>query len=170
MPERQFEILPLADCPDAIPLLATWVFSEWNAIERIPIEKIAAGFANNLNRETIPITFVAVIDRQPAGCVSIDPSDLPNHDHLGPWVASLYVAENFRGSGIGTALLRHAQSFARNLGILSLHLWTSRDTDFFKREGWVETGRTELSGTPITLMRFDAGIISRRHKGTEAGL
>jgi N-acetylglutamate synthase-like GNAT family acetyltransferase len=151
--KRRFEIIPLADCPDEIPRLAAWVFSEWNAIEAIPVEKIAAGFTNNLNHETIPITFIARIERQPVGCVSIDLTDLPNSDHIGPWLASLYVAPDFRRSGIGAALLRHAQAFSWNLGIHPLLLWTTRNTDFFKREGWIETGQIELAGSIATLMR-----------------
>jgi GNAT superfamily N-acetyltransferase len=39
------------------------------------------------------------------GTVSLDFSDLPSHDHLSPWLASLFVLPEARGQGTGTALI-----------------------------------------------------------------
>ncbi len=99
-------ISPLADLPDAIETLAQWFYDEWHAFDGRRMENIATQLSENLNRDVMPITFVAHRNRLPLGSVSLDRFDFPAFDYLSPWLSSLYVHPSFRGQGIGSSLVR----------------------------------------------------------------
>ena len=115
-------ISSLADLPSSIPLLATWFHREWSSFDGRSVKMIEAQLAEDLNRGSIPVAFLALWDSNVIGTVSLDLSDLPSHDHLSPWLASLFVPPEARGQGIGTALVHHAQEFAWSLGTRRLYL------------------------------------------------
>ena len=154
MRHAPIEILSLAEFPQAIPTLAAWINSEWGTLEAIPAEEIETGLRRNSGCRTIPTTFVALSGSQPIGTVSLDPTDLAGFEHLGPWLASLYVEPGFRRLGIGTRLLNHAVDHARKLGVRPLWLWTMHDTAFFEKHGWKKSGEAVLSGNKVKLMKF----------------
>jgi GNAT superfamily N-acetyltransferase len=148
-------ICPLADVPQAIPLLATWFQSEWSIFDGRSVKMIETRLAENLGRDSVPITFLAMQESRVIGTVSLDLSDLPFHDHLSPWLASLFVLPEGRGQGKGTALVRHAQEFARLHGVGPLYLWTPGSTRLYEGCGWTEIERTIYGSHPITIMRVD---------------
>jgi len=152
MRHGRIEIQPLADFPQAIPALAAWIHAEWGALEAIPPEEIEAGLRRNSGCREIPTTFVALSGCKPVGTVSLDTTDLPGFEHLGPWLASLFVEPEFRGQGLGSRLLKHAMDHAGRLGARPLWLWTLRDTAFFEKHGWEKSGESVLSGSKVDLM------------------
>jgi GNAT superfamily N-acetyltransferase len=147
-------ILALADIPDAIPLLARWFHAEWHRFDGRSRQTIEAQLAENVSRDSIPITFLAQSHSEVVGTVSLDVSDLPAFDHLSPWLASLFVLPAARGAGIGTALVSHAQQFAASHEINPLYLWTPGSSRLYEKCGWTAFQRTEYNSHPITLMRF----------------
>jgi GNAT superfamily N-acetyltransferase len=149
-------IRPLADRPQAISLLATWFHAEWSTFDGRSTEEIESQLIETLNRDSIPITFLALRDSAVIGTVSLDLSDLPSHDHLSPWLASLFVPPVARGQGTATALVRHAQEFAKLHGIGPLYLWTPGSTRLYERCGWTEIERTFYGSRPIAIMGFKA--------------
>ena len=149
-------ICPLADRPAVIPLLASWFHSEWSAFDCRSVPTIEAQLSENLSRRSIPITFLALEDSSVIGTVSLDTSDLPSHDHLSPWLASLFVRPEARGQGIATALVGHALSFAALHKVSPLYLWTPGPTRLYERRGWIEIERTSYAFRPITIMCSEA--------------
>jgi GNAT superfamily N-acetyltransferase len=147
-------IRPLADNPEAVTLLAKWFHTEWHCFDCRSHQAVEAQLAENLGRDSIPITFLAQCRSDVVGTVSLDLSDLPSFDHLSPWLASLYVTPAARNSGVGTALIRHAQQFAASRGINRLYLWTPGSTGLYERCGWTVYEHTRYNYRPITLMRF----------------
>ena len=147
-------ISPLADVPDALQLLAGWLYDEWHAFDGRSKELIEVQLAENLNRDVVPISFVAHADAQLLGTISVDVSDLAPFDYLSPWVASLYVVSAARGAGIGRALVRHAQQFATSRGFSPIYLWTPGSTRLYECCGWVAFESSTYNSKQITLMRF----------------
>jgi amino-acid N-acetyltransferase len=56
---------------------------------------------------------------------------------------SLAVASERRGSGLGSRLVEHAERYARDHGVKSLHLLTTTAEAFFLKRGYVRTAREE---------------------------
>jgi amino-acid N-acetyltransferase len=70
---------------------------------------------------------------------------------------SLVVAPERRGSGDGTALLKHAEDQARTRGVRSLYLLTTTAEPFFARHGYQRAAR-ESAPAAIRATREFAGI------------
>ena len=149
-------IRPLADRPESIPVLARWFHTEWSGIDGRSLISIEMQLRENLSPDSIPITFLAEVQTQIVGTVSLDISDFPGLDHFTPWVASLYVAPPVRQKGIGTALLFHVQQFAKWRKLEPLYLWTLRDIRFFENSGWRTLRHTTYNSHPVTVMRLSA--------------
>jgi GNAT superfamily N-acetyltransferase len=156
-------ISPLASISEAIPILADWLHNEWHAFDGRSKELIEAELKQNLNRDAVPICFVAQSAGQLLGTVSLDISDLPSFDYLSPWLASLYVVPSARGSGIGHALVRHAQQFATTHVLFPIYLWTPGSTRLYESCGWSVFERSTYNFKPITLMRCSHAAAGLRH-------
>ncbi len=153
-------IIPLADRPEVIPTLAQWFHDEWSGFDGRSVETVAQQLQSNLNRDSIPITFLAVSGAELLGTISIEVSDLPPRDDLSPWLASLFVAPQARRAGVGSALVRHVLDFARTRGLAELYLWTPGSPEFYARRGWTVFDRMQYARQPITLMRWRANADS----------
>ena len=57
---------------------------------------------------------------------------------------SLAVRSNFRGSGLGTVLVRNIESYAKKLGIDAMYLLTTTADRFFRDLGYKELTRQEV--------------------------
>ena len=152
------KIIPLSNRPKVIPTLAQWFHGEWSSFDGRSMEMVAQQLQANLNRETIPITFLAVAGTELMGTISIEVSDLPPRDDLSPWLASLYVAPAFRRAGVGSALVRHVLDFARTRDLPELYLWTPGSPEFYERRGWTVFDHMQYADQPITLMRWAANF------------
>jgi GNAT superfamily N-acetyltransferase len=148
------EIRRLDDVPAAIPALAEWFHAEWHHYDGRSIAETEAQLRDCLNRDSLPITFLALRDSEVIGTVSLDTSDLPQYDHLSPWLASLYVVPTHRRVGVGRALVEHLVGFARVRGISPIYLWTPGSTRLYEECGWQILCCDVYSGRPIALMRL----------------
>jgi len=70
---------------------------------------------------------------------------------------SLAVSPTAQGSGMGSALLEHAEDYARSARVKTLYLLTTTAEEFFDRRGYARTAR-EAAPTAIRTTREFAGI------------
>ncbi|HEU5135323.1 MAG TPA: arsenic resistance N-acetyltransferase ArsN2 [Steroidobacteraceae bacterium] len=70
---------------------------------------------------------------------------------------SLVVRPTVRAAGLGSALLRHAEGFARSTEVNTVYLLTTTAEEFFTRRGYVRTAR-ESAPPAIRTTREFAGI------------
>jgi predicted N-acetyltransferase YhbS len=107
-------------------------------------------------RRAIPTTLVALREDQWLGSVSLLQND---HDEIrdwSPWLASLYVRPEVRGSGLARALVARCCDEARALGIATLYLYCeARLVDFYLALGWRRHDRVALFGATVEVMAFD---------------
>jgi N-acetylglutamate synthase-like GNAT family acetyltransferase len=86
-----------------------------------------------------------------AACLFSDDS-LPGFEHLTPWLAAVYVAEESRRQGVGRALVERIVAEARRLGHAQLYLWTGSEAGWYERQGWQRIAATTFFGQPIDVM------------------
>jgi len=94
MPE--FRISFLIDHPEYISQLAQWLFEEWDSIlgEKtldIRINKLNA----HMNRDKLPIAWVAHANGQPLGTASLRVHDLEGREDLSPRLGGVFVGSHF---------------------------------------------------------------------------
>ncbi len=70
---------------------------------------------------------------------------------------SLVVAEAGRGAGTGSALLAHAEGYARSNGVVKLYLLTTAAETFFANRGYARA-RREVAPESIRTTREFSGI------------
>ena len=141
---------------DLVATLADWPHAQWGHLfDDWGIEVVRTELEGHATRRTLPTTLVVVEDGKPLGSVSLVLEDAPEFcDQGSPWLASLYVAPDHRGRGIGARLVHAAVAAAAGQGIDQLFLFTPDHASFYERLGWSRMLRTTLKGTPVDLMRI----------------
>ena len=146
-------IVPLADHPEALPQLAAWHQAEWGFLHPGgTVVEVAEELRGHLGSAPIPTTFVALVDGEVVGSASLIEDDLPERPDLGPWLASLYVAPDYRRQGIGSDLAERVVEEAAKLGLPTLYLFTFDREDYYARLGWQRLGSESCHGHPVVVM------------------
>ncbi len=152
----EFEIEHLADHVDAIPTLARWHHDEWESMTpELTVADRADRFRARARTGSVPTGFVAVVDHEVVGLACLVECDLESHAHLTPWLATVLVAPNHRGRGIGSALCRRVTEEARAFGFARAYLFTLDKEDLYRRLGWSNVEQADWRGHQVTIMSND---------------
>src|ERR1041385_1195752 len=133
---RGVRISYLIDHPEYVPQLAQWLFEQWGAILgektlEVRIKKLKA----HMNRDELPIAWVAHANGEPLGTASLRVHDLDGREDLTPWLGGVFVDSHFRRRGIGSALCAMVENAARSRGIQTLHLFKLDKQEWYSRLG-----------------------------------
>jgi GNAT superfamily N-acetyltransferase len=102
-----------------------------------------------LQGQTIPMAFVAHRDETYMGSVLLIESDLEARPRLSPWIAALWVDEQYRGQGIAQSLIASAQTTAAMLGLSKVFLCAeAKVTPYYLRRGWKQI-ETNVGGLNV---------------------
>ena len=144
----------LADAPRHIDTLAQWHHSEWKLLYTDWTRAVAeAELRDHATRRTTPTTLIATRNDVLLGSVSLVDVDAEELAHFGgPWLASLYVAPEFRGRKLGAVLVEALVAHAAAQGVQTLRLFTTDHVDYYRRQGWQLQARTDLNGTPVSIL------------------
>jgi GNAT superfamily N-acetyltransferase len=127
----------LVDHPEFVPQLAQWLFEQWGTIlgEETPAARIKKLKAH-LNRDELPIAWVAHGNGQVLGTAALRVHDLEDRKDLTPWLGGVLVGPQFRRQGIGEALCAAVEQQARSRGIETLYLFTLDLEAWYSRQAW----------------------------------
>ena len=132
----------LADHSESIPMLAEWYESEWEPYYGVTGPGDArADLESRLNRDEIPIGFVAMLNGEVYGVAALDRDTATG---LTPSIVGLLVGSSQRGQGVATDLLRAAESLAKRLGYGRLYVSTTVLASALVRMGWYSLGEVEF--------------------------
>lgn len=155
-------IVPLADVPAVVDVLAERHHAEWGAL--MPGWSRAdaiAELADHATRRSVPTTLVALADDGSAqGSVSVVDVDAPEFADLAPWLASLYVWPQARGRGLGAHLVEAAVAIAAACGVARLHLFTRAHRAWYASLGWQVLERRRLGTVDVDVMWVAPGRMS----------
>lgn len=130
-------IVNLYDNQHCIPIVADWIYTEFieNLRPGISLDDVTAALRDRQQR-AMPLTYVAMLDEQCIGTVSLVANDLKARQDLTPWLASLYVRPDLRGQGVARRLIDHVIEVAAALGFQMLYLRTETAGAYYVRLGW----------------------------------
>jgi GNAT superfamily N-acetyltransferase len=155
MNQSQIRIEHLGSHVHALQKIVSWVHAEWGPLmPDTPYSKMVSQFKERLSPHKIPETFVALRRDEIVGTASIVPHDMSTRMDLSPWLAAVYVPSEYRGMGIGSALVRAAIDEARYVGLERFYLITPDRVSFYTRLGWVELEKAEYRGENVTIMTY----------------
>ena len=143
----------LADVPELASQLIPGLLDHWRAL--VPEDTAEARrqrFQAHMNRDVMPIAWLAHEGDQALGTASLRASDLPGREDLSPWLGGVYVAPPFRGRGIASALCGAVEERAAALGYDRLYLFTLDQQRLYERLGWRPFARAEWRGHTADVM------------------
>jgi len=113
-------------------------------------------YTESLRSQTLPIVLIAHMGDEVVGTASLIADDeLPDATELGPWLAAVFVEEERRGTGVGTALVQEMMTRARALQIERLYLYTENAAAWYQLMGWRTLRTARLSDHDVTVMCCD---------------
>lgn len=151
----------LADCPNAVPILAEWLFDEWGYRSADgTVQGIIETLNRRLNRDRLPMALVAIEQGRPLGTASLRFREVAIRPHYEHWLGTIYVHRPFREKGVGSMLINAAIREAAKLGIDDLYLYTRRTEteNWYAKLGWVALERPTYRGSPAVIMRRNVDV------------
>lgn len=157
----------LADHPEFIGTLAEWHYAEWrHLLPTWSVEEAAAELATHTGRQVAPSTIVALVDGRLAGSASLLIEDMPDTENWSPWLGSVFVSPEWRGEGIGSAMVDRVVADATTLGFPRIHLLTTEAEGWYAPKGWRSLERRLCAGLPAVIMGLDLNPGSATFRGT----
>ena len=151
-------IVNLADDIKYLGEASMYMWKEWAEQYGTRLEDIVYRTRHCLNKDSIPQTYIAKINDELVGVVSIWNNDLPFRQDLTPWLAGLYVKEKYRGIGIGKLLQNECIEVVKQLGYKKLYLITEHE-NYYERYGWIFIEKAPLRGGNQTRL-YEFNIIN----------
>lgn len=147
----EFTIDHLMDHAEHTRLIAEWIYSEfWRGRDRYTAGDLERLLKDAIDRDRIPLSLIALVDGKPAGTVNLIANDDPSRQHIGPWLAALLVAPEYRRRGIGARLVKAIIAEARRLGFQEVFLGADTPA-FYERLG---AELYERATETLSIMRF----------------
>jgi N-acetylglutamate synthase-like GNAT family acetyltransferase len=127
----------LTERPEFIPALAQALLDHYRDIlTDDTIGTRVAKLQAHMNRDVLPISWVAHSDTEVFGTASLRIHDLEGREDLTPWLGGVYVLPQFRRRGIGAALCATVEGKATGLGVRTVYLFTLDRQRWYSTLGW----------------------------------
>ncbi len=146
----------LANHQQHIPALALWQQNHWfNISPHLTTQKRINFMKDHPARAHIPTTCVALLNNELMGSASLVDNDMEDYADYGPWLASVFVAPEYRKRGVATALIKKIISQCRQLGYNRLFLFTPDQYDFYAQRGWKSFHQTRYHYELVDIMSYE---------------
>jgi predicted N-acetyltransferase YhbS len=130
-------IVSLREQPQHLPTVADWIHRQWWSETDVPTESIARWLNTHLGESGFPATFVAVLDGEAVGSVSLHETEAEDRPRYRPYLGALFVKPGHRGRGLGQVLVRAVEAHAGNLDHTTIYLNAADATaGLYERLGW----------------------------------
>ena len=141
--------------PNDLDKMTAWMYAWWGAEENVSQEAVRAYLTHGLREEGLPQTFGLYRSGELIGMYQLARSDLFVRPDLSPWLANVYIPEEYRGAGYGRMLLASVRENAAQAGLTELFLYTTH-TGLYEKLGWefIEDINTYLTPNRQRLYRL----------------
>lgn len=156
------QISYLVDEPALATSLIPGLLEHWRDIlPEQTWEGRAERFRAHMNRDVLPIAWIAHQGGTAVGTAALRSSDLEGREDLGPWLGGVYVDPGFRGRGVASLLCRTVEDKARDLGFRRLFLFTLDQQSLYARLGWRAFAGCTWRGRAADIMLKELATRSR---------
>lgn len=95
---------------------------------------ITNAIINGISNNTYPITIILLKNQELIGFYQITSHDNDNTFYT-PWLANVFIKEEYRNQGYGRILISSIPKYLKNLNITTLYLHT-RHENLYEKFGW----------------------------------
>jgi GNAT superfamily N-acetyltransferase len=143
------EISELAKCPKFCQTIANRGWHAWWSDSDTSLADYLSGIERIAAASRFPTAYVAHYHDQYAGSILLIDDDLDERPQYSPWIAALWVENNFRRRGVATALIDRARSSARELGFETCFLCAGDENSAFYVERGFRILERDVAGMNI---------------------
>lgn len=150
------EIELLVNKPQHIEDVAKMVYKEFVVpTSSKKTYKEVVEFFKRTYENKFPITFIANVDGQCVGTVSVFENDWKERPQFKPWLASLFVEPSYRSQKIGFYLINALLEHMKKIGCTKVFLKTENAAVYYEKRGWerIETVLDE-QGDRIDIFKY----------------
>ncbi len=150
----RFQISPIAEIASSISILAGWHHQQWYHLNEpgYDLKARTIDYQKIINTNHYPTMFVAHHNSTPLGSIRLVNNDMDSHPELSPWLASLFVHQDYRSNGIGTALIRTIEKVASKLKFETIYLFTEDTQSLYQKMGWHVHANETYYNQSVTVM------------------
>jgi N-acetylglutamate synthase-like GNAT family acetyltransferase len=136
-PGALMQISYLVEVPDAAGALIPGLIEHWRYIApEDTVESRESRFKAHMNRDVLPIAWVAHSENRVLGTAALRIHDLPGREDLTPWLGGVFVLPEFRRRGIASTLCKVVEGKALALGFPHVFLFTIDQQSLYTSLGW----------------------------------
>jgi GNAT superfamily N-acetyltransferase len=136
-----------------IAICARWRINAFSDVLGNSYEQEVARLNEFASVEQGQAGFVAYWGETPVGTCLLVPKEIEPCQPVTPWLAGLFVAGEFRGRGLGKALVNAAEQEARQQGNGQIYLYADDEAEpLYHKLGWTVAERDVWQGVPTVLM------------------
>lgn len=148
-----WRIVPIAQRPDLVPVVANWLWDAFWQPNGHRLDEVREIVADATSERGPPQCLVLLAGEVPCGTASLMAADLEIRNDIGPWLAGLYVVPEARGQGCARRLVEAVEDAARATGAKQLFLYTDDAQPLYEKLGWASFHETVDHGRPVTVMQ-----------------
>lgn len=110
---------------DNLNRMTEWMYEWWGKEEMLTFEQVKSFVKHSMQEDRLPQTYGAFIKNNIVGMYQFSYEDLIARPDIYPWLANVYVDEEYRNKGIGRKLMESVRENAKhNVGFDELWLYT----------------------------------------------
>lgn len=132
---NEIEIINLIEEQENLEEVSEWIWKEWDKEHGAKLEDVVYRSKHSINKEGVPQMYIAKYKDEAIGVVSIWLNDLKARQDLFPWMAILYVKEEYRNMGIGKKLQQKCIEETTKMNYKNLYLITEHE-NYYEKMGW----------------------------------
>ena len=127
--------------------------AEWNHLSTsFTLKNRIDAIRDSARFRGIPSVFIALLEDQLVGSSAILENDMCSKPELSPWLAAVYVREDFRRQGIAKKLITRCIQEAVQSNVCVLYLYTEFAAKYYEKLGWSLMERCEYKGVIVDVM------------------
>jgi GNAT superfamily N-acetyltransferase len=155
------KILPLSTCQEFIPIIAEWAYNCWYNDRNIDIKVIEKDYMRRSDFNSLPVTWIAINNKQPVGMISLKERDLLSEEGLSPWLSALYVVPEYQKKGVGSALIKYLLTISMKMNYKKIFLFIDYKnkeylTKYYEKQNWKYFKKNkDMNGNLISIYSYD---------------
>lgn len=123
--------------------ITTWMYEWWGKRDGYTFEGTKCFMKYSLQKERLPQTYGLFLDNKIIGMYQYALEDLGVRPDIYPWLANVYIDEEYRNMGYGRKLLESVKDTAKNLKEYNEIFLYTRHINLYEKFGFEFVGKID---------------------------